>query len=120
MEYFVKLATSYEDFVNHLNANNHLKSHILANLKLALSLNSRAFSSKYSKNNKILIPQINDICYMRSDQKFVICQIVALNKSKNYATINLVKHNKQSTQEAHVRNLSLLYRHSEMKNSDDQ
>ena len=118
MEYFIKLANSYEDFANHINASNQLKNHILTNLKLALSLNSKSFSSKYFGKTKTLIPKINDICYMRSDSSFVICRIISLNDSKNYATIQLVKHNKQSTQEAHVRTLSLLYRYSEIKDSN--
>ena len=107
---FLRLSKSFQNFLTMTKNNNYLRDHIFSNLKQALILNSKSFSTKYYKGIKNLKPLPYDLCLMKSDQEYVICQILSLNHSQNYATVRLVKRNKQHHQGTHVRNLRLLHR----------
>ena len=117
-EDFVKLSQSFQNFLTIIKGNSYIKDHILTNLKQALSINSKSFTTKYHKGIKNLTPKPLDVCLMKSDNDQVICQIISLNSSSNYATVRLIKRNKQCEQGVHVRNLRLLHR--SMPEENDQ
>ena len=51
---------------------------------------------------------------MKSDNDYKVCQITALNESRNFATIRIVKYGKSSSQGTLVKNLYLLYRNTDL------
>ena len=109
-EQYSEIINSFQTFHDIIQCNKQAKNHILENLYNSLSLTSQAYSRKY-KGTKDLIPKIGDIALMKADNRHKICKIVGINKSMNFAKIQIVKRNKMDFQNSHVSNLRLLYRH---------